>query len=227
MPTKPATYTPGPKAHTVRDAKGRVVPIPKGWVLLPPGDAAATRRVKAAGEHFLVQEAKGRRNFSRGVYAPAETIRAVQSALEAERQSPEYARKRAADARRRERVQQEYVGEFTAAVRDVLAFHPDHAALADRLARVVAEHATPVGSGTVARTSRIPLQRRAEAAVIAWLRHQTTGYDDMVIPRTRGKRREVRRMLAAQSRRLLENYRDGRPAPQDCPLRAALTAARG
>ncbi len=56
-----------------------------------------------------------------------------------------------------------------------------------RLDRVVTDHATPVGSGTVARTKRIPVEYRAEAAVIAWMRHQTTGYDDMVIPRLVGK----------------------------------------
>ena len=68
-----------------------------------------------------------------------------------------------------------------------LAFHSSHQALADRLARAVTDHATPVGSGTVARTKRIPVERRAEAAVIAWMRHQTTGYDWMAIPRVKGK----------------------------------------
>jgi hypothetical protein len=69
-----------------------------------------------------------------------------------------------------------------------LAFHPAHAHLADRMARAVTDHATPVGSGTVARTKRIPIERRAEAAVIAWMRHQTTGSDGMVIPRVKGRR---------------------------------------
>jgi hypothetical protein len=67
------------------------------------------------------------------------------------------------------------------------AFHPNHALLAERFARVVTDYATPVGSGTVARTKRIPVEKRAEAAMKAWLRHQTTGYDGMVIPRVRGK----------------------------------------
>jgi hypothetical protein len=48
--------------------------------------------------------------------------------------------------------------------------------------------------------------RRAEAAVIAWMRHQTTGYDGMVIPRVKGKRREVRRMLARHSQDLFGRY---------------------
>ena len=38
-----------------------------------------------------------------------------------------------------------------------------------------------------------------EAAVIVWMRHRTTAYDNMAIPRVKGKRREVRRLLAQQS----------------------------
>jgi hypothetical protein len=103
-----------------------------------------------------------------------------------------------------------------------LAFHPSYAELADRLARAVTDHATPVGSGTVARTKRIPVGQRAEAAVIAWMRHQTTGYDGMVIARVKGKRREARRMLARRSQELLARYRRGGPVPEGCPLRKAL-----
>ncbi len=54
------------------------------------------------------------------------------------------------------------------------------------------------------------------------MRHQTTGYDDMVIPRVQGKRREVRRMLAARSQKLLATYRRGETSDPDCPLRQAL-----
>jgi hypothetical protein len=103
-----------------------------------------------------------------------------------------------------------------------LAFHPNYAALADRLARAVTDHATPVGSGTVARTKRIPVAERAEAALIAWMRHQTTGYDGMGIPRRKGKRREVRRILARRSQELLARYRRGEPVPEGCPLKKAL-----
>ena len=65
----------------------------------------------------------------------------------------------------------------------------------------------PVGSGTVARTKRISVAERAEAAVIAWMRHQTTAYDQMSIPRVAGKRREVRRELARISRDVLDLHR--------------------
>jgi hypothetical protein len=74
----------------------------------------------------------------------------------------------------------------------------------------------------VARTKRIPVEKRAEAAVIAWMRHQTTGYDGMVIPRVKGKRREVRRMLARRSQELLARYRRGETVPEACPLQKAL-----
>jgi hypothetical protein len=77
------------------------------------------------------------------------------------------------------------------------------------LAGVVADHVTPVGRGTVARTKRIPLEQRAEAAVIAWMRHPTTGYDSMPIPRVKGKRREARRKLAQRSKEFLARYLRG------------------
>ena len=216
------TFSPGPTPKTVRSADGRVLTAPDGWALLPPGDAALTRRVKEAGDHWVVQEKKGRKIFSRGVWAPAATIDRIRAELEAERSKDSYAKRKEADARRRDKAQAEYVEDFFGAVLAFLAFHPNYSQLADRLARVVTDHATSVGSGTVARTRSIPVEQRAEAAVIAWMRHQTTGYDGMAIPRIKGKRREVRRMLARRSQELLGYYRRGEPVPEGCPLQKAL-----
>jgi hypothetical protein len=216
------TVTPGPTANTVRSADGKVLIVPAGWILLPPGDAALTRRVKAAGDHWVVAEKKGRKNFSRGVWAPAATVDRIRADLEAERSTETFAKKKVADARRRETAQAEYVEDFHGAVVEFLAFHAAHADLANRLARAVTDHATPVGSGTVARTKRIPVQQRAEAAVIAWMRHQTTAYDEMVIARVKGKRREVRRMLAQRSKELLAKYRRAVAGDGECPLRMAI-----
>jgi len=217
-------YSPGPAPDTVQTPAGKVIPVPAGWELLPPGDAALTRRVKAAGEFWLVQEKVGRRMFSRGIWASRETIEQIRKDLAAERLTPAYANRREADSRRREAQQAEYVGDFQAAVVMFLGFHPRHQEVAEQMARAVTAHATPVGSGTVARTKRIPIERRAEAAVIAWMRHQTTGYDAMKIPRVKGQRREVRRMLAQRSKELLGAYRRGEDAAFTCPLARALTA---
>jgi hypothetical protein len=224
MPTSrsPLSYTPGPAPRTVRAANGNVVPIPAGWECVPPGDAALTRRVKAAGEHWLVQEKKGRKVFSHGVWAPAPTIERIRGELAAERSTESFARKQAAGVRRRLQQQAEYVDDFYEAVLAFLAFPPMHASLAAQLARAVTSHATPVGSGTVARTQRIPVEERAEAAVIAWMRHQTTGYDSLKIPRIRGERRAVRRILAERSRQLLARYRQGQAVSSACPLLRAL-----
>lgn len=219
---KSLTFAPGPGPDTVLGADGTVLSVPEGWVLLPPGDAALTRRVKAAGDHWVVQEKKGRRTFSKGVWAPSETIKRLREELEAERSTESYARRRAADTRRREKAQAEYVEDFLSAVMAFLNFHAAHAKLELQLARAVTAHATPVGSGTVARTKRIPVEQRAEAAVIAWMRHKTTAYDSMEIPRVKGKRREVRRLLARRSKELLHGYRRGESISAGCPLQQAL-----
>src|SRR3954452_18517165 len=216
-----ATFSPGPTPNTVRSHEGKILTVPSEWVLVPPGDAALTRRVKEAGDHWVVAEKKGRKVFSRGIWTSAATIERIRAELDAERATEGFTKKKEADARRREKAQTEYVEDFLGAVVAFLGFHANYADLADRLARAVTDHATPVGSGTVARTKRIPVEQRAEAAVIAWMRHQTTGYDGMVIPRVKGKRREVRRMLAQRSKFLLERYRRGVPVGE-CPLRKAM-----
>jgi hypothetical protein len=203
-------------------ANGEVLLVPEGWALLPPGDTGLTRRVKAAGDHWVVQEKRGRKTFSRGVWAASHTIDRIRDELEAERSSPAYAKRKAAAARRRDKAQADYVDDFFDSVLAFLAFHPCHADLAQQLAQAVTRHATPVGSGTVARTKRIPVRQRAEAAVIAWMRHQTTAYDSMNIARVKGKRRAVRSELARRSEQLLESYRRGDAVPNSCPLRRAL-----
>ncbi|MBI5759540.1 MAG: DUF2293 domain-containing protein [Planctomycetales bacterium] len=223
MPQQTRIVFPGPHDRSVRTVDGQILSVPTDWVLLPPGDAALTRRVKAAGSTWTVQQKKGRKTFSFGVWTPAERIESIRADLEAERATDSYTKRRTADAARRERKQTVYVEDFRGAVLEFLDFAPGYAELTERIADAVTQHATPVGSGTVARTQRISIEQRAELAVIAWLRHQTTAYDDMKIARIKGKRREVRRMLAEQSRKLLEKYRAGLSVESEtCPLQRAL-----
>jgi hypothetical protein len=224
MPTRARDVSPGAHTRQVETEDGEVLDVPTSWALLPPGDAALSRRVKAEGPCWCVKEKRGRKIFSRGIWAPKERIERLARELASERQDPAYQRKLDAGRERRAREQQVYAGDFEAAVLRFLDFPERHLALARRLARAISEHAVPVGSGTVARTQRIPIERRAEAAAIAWMRHQTTAYDDMSIPRVKGMRREVRRMLAERSRELLKSYRRGQPVDDArCPLARALT----
>jgi hypothetical protein len=213
--------TSDPRVFLAPDGK-RCSP-PAGWACLPPGDAGLTRRVKAAGPSWAVIEKRGRKAFSRGLWAPEENIAAARAALEAERSTDAYAKKRVADTGRRERAQAAYVVSFEEEVRAFLRFSARWEALGRTLAARVAAHATPVGSGTVARTERIPIEERAQAAVIAWMRHQTTAYDRLAIPRVKGARREVRRELAEISRAVLDLHRrDAAHAGPTCPLCAAV-----
>ncbi len=204
-------------------AEGCILSVPTNWILLPPGDAALSRRIKQDGPTWTMIEVKGRKRFSKGIWAPAARIDALRAELIAERQDPSYQRKLDSGRKRRAAEQAIYAEDFRGAVRTCLDFHPLHADKAETLSRLIADHAVPVGSGTVARTERIPIDQRAAAAVIAWMRHQTTGYDRMHIPLIKGKRREVRRMLAQRSIQLLKLYRQGRAIDETtCPLAQAL-----
>lgn len=214
---------PSPKPRHVFTAKGDLLAVPEGWALLLPGDAALSRRVKQDGPSWTVKEKKGRKEFSRGIWAPADRIEALQLARKIEKMDPSYTQKLEAGRARRAQQEVVYAEDFTQALRDFLNFHPRYQLLADRLAQLIAAHATPVGSGTVARTKRIPVEERAQAATIAWLRHQTTAYDNMHIPKVKGARREVRRLLAHKSRDLLESYRNGCSVDvEKCPLQKAI-----
>jgi hypothetical protein len=216
--------TPDPRVFVASD--GRRLSPPDGWICLPPGDAALTRRVKQAGPSWAVLEKKGRKVFSKGLWAPRTNVEAVRAAVEAERSTEGYAKKRQADLARRERTQAAYVVSFEEEVLAFLCFSPQWFELGRVMAKKIAAHATPVGSGTVARTKRISVGERAEAAVIAWMRHQTTAYDNMNIPRIAGKRREVRRELAQISRAVLDLHR--RDVPHEiraCPLCTAVVAS--
>lgn len=214
---------PGKSNREVINKDGEILSPPGDWILLPPGDAALTRSVKKAGPAWQVQVKKGRKVFPKGVWAPEKIIREETLRLEHKRSTPEYKKKREADLKRRELRQEKYSKEFYKSILDFLDFHPKYYDIASYLAKAVTDHAVPVGSGTVARTERIPVEDRAAAAVIAWMRHQTTGYDSMKIPRIKGKRREVRRQLAQISEDLLDKYRRGEDVnPACCPVRLAL-----
>ncbi len=217
------TVRPGLKEGMVFSESGKGLIPPQDWAFLKAGDAAITRSVKAKGETWVVQVRKGRRMISKGIWAKESHILESQKEVEAKRATPEYAKRRKSDLARRAAKQEKYLVDFCAEVVGFLGFHPRYKTEASILGRKITEHAAPVGSGTVARTERIPIAKRAEAATIAWMRHQTTAYDSMRIARVKGKRREVRRQLAAKSIKLLQSYRQGSEPSENCPLQKALS----
>ncbi len=201
----------------------QIISLPEGWVRVPSGDAALTRRIKAAGEYWVILGRYKNKITKQGLCAPQTIVDKIQAELKNERQDPAYQKKLDAGKRYRDNQQKAYVENFEQEIINFLHFHPRWQHVAEKLAKAVTQHATPVGSGTVARTQSIPIEQRAEAAVIAWMRHQTTAYDDMYIARIKGQRRQVRQKLAENSRQLLNAYRKGHDIDlQTCPLANAL-----
>lgn len=223
MPLKNRIVKPARVKGTVLAEDGSVLNIPKGWELLEPGDGPLTKLVKSKGPSWLVQVKKGRRLMSKGIWTAKEHIAEGKVEIAKKRSTSSYAKKRKTDLARKERLHNEYVATFSHEVAAFLSFAPQYKELEKQLALAVTIHATPVGSGTVARTKRIPVEERASKAVVAWMRHQTTSYDRMSIARVKGRRREVRRELAALSIELLSRYRKGQDISEFCPLFRALT----
>jgi hypothetical protein len=213
---------PGPIEGTLYSESGEKLTPPEEWAFLPAGDAAVTRRVKLKGPVWVVQAKYRRRMISKGIWAPADNILAAKQEVADKRATPVYANERKRELARREAKQNAYTQEFNDQIIKFLNFHPRYEKEAQLLGKIITTHATPVGSGTVARTQLIPINKRAQAAVIAWMRHKTTAYDSMKIPRVKGKRREARRDLAKKSIEVLEIYRHGQDAKEDCPLKQAL-----
>ena len=201
---------------------GKAVTVPDNWIFVPSGDPGLTRRLKAITPCWVVVHKRKKRIEALGLWCDENIVGKVKADLAEERSNPAYLRKLEAARQARIAKQDAYVIEFRQAVVDFLAFAPEYEEIAWDLADAVTDQSIPVGSGTVARTERIPLAQRAEAAVIAWMRHQTTDYDHMHIARIKGERRSVRRELGGDSREILEIYRKGLPVPENCPLAKAL-----
>lgn len=217
------TSAPNPIHRFVWDKQGNKLDLPTDWDCLKPGDAAVTKMLKSLGPTWTATRKKGRKTFSDGVWASAGNIAEARRIVAEKRAAPGYAKKRETDLKRREKKQAEYENDFHNALLKWLNFDPRYQAVAEKMAHLICAHAVPVGSGTVARTERIPIEERAAAAVIAWMRHETTAYDQLHIPLVKGRRREVRRELAEKSRKILSAYRRGLDVDRDlCPLARAL-----
>ena len=104
MPTQTRDVSPGPHPRQVKAANGQLLDVPSGWSLLPPGDAALSRRVKSEGPCWCVKEKRGRKIFSQGIWAPHERIERIRAELAVERQQPDYQRKLDAGRERRAKV---------------------------------------------------------------------------------------------------------------------------
>jgi hypothetical protein len=211
------------RPRAFRTNEGKEVIIPDDWVFVPAGDPGLTRRLKTSGLCYIEVRKRKNRIESVGLWTQKDRIESIKAKLDEDRATLEYVKKLEAARQKRAQEQQEYVEKFQDEVFNFLNFHAKYTNIALKLAWAVTKHATPVGSNTVARTQTIPIEQRAESAVIAWMRHQTTNYDALGPMRVKGMRFEVRRSLAKDSREILDNYRAGVDIDlETCPLANAL-----
>ena len=145
---------------------------------LPRGDAALTRRARAASRlsAVVVQWSRTRKRYERqGILAEPEAI--VHAESETLGDSGVRERRRALDAERRAAADERFVADFAAAVRAQYPGCPP------ARARAIASHAGHRGSGRIGRTrSGRDLDPEAvRLAVTASVRHEDTRYDELLM----------------------------------------------
>jgi hypothetical protein len=147
-------------------------------VYLPSGDAALTRRAKAASglSAVVVRFSRARKRYERqGVLVEEDALAAAEERCLADEDAR--ARRREREAERRARgdleLQARFAGEIT---RLFPACPPDRA-------EQIARHAATRGSGRVGRSAagRALALQAVELAVIASVRHRDTHYDELLM----------------------------------------------
>ncbi|MCJ8273766.1 MAG: DUF2293 domain-containing protein, partial [Psychrosphaera sp.] len=104
MPTETRTFLVTKSDRSLKDKAGKIFSVPAGWENLPAGDASVTRKLKSLTPTWTVQEKKGRKSFSHGVWAAKEHIEAAKALVEAQRADPKHQKKLTqAKARREEK----------------------------------------------------------------------------------------------------------------------------
>jgi hypothetical protein len=176
-------------------------------VYLPAGDAALTRRAKAASglSAVVVRFSPARKRYERrGVLVEEQALADAERQCLADEESR--ARRRERDAVRRAAEDLELQARFAAEVARMFPGCP-----AGR-AEAIARHAAQRGSGRIGRSAagRAAERRAIELAVIASIRHCDTDYDELLM---RGvDRADARERVTAEVDGVLDRWR-GRPSP--------------
>lgn len=227
MPTQTRIFLITKLDLRLKDKDGIIFLVPLGWENLPAGDASVTRKLKSLAPTWAVQEKKGKKIFSHGVWAATEYIQAAQALVALQRADPVNLNKLAQAKIRRDKNEAVFGEDFLQAIVQFLNFDPKYQSVMDKVAALIKEHAAPVGSGTVARSASVTIGDKASLAVMAWMRHQISHYDSIPVARVKGARRLLRRKIAQQSQCILAKYRNGSDIDVNaCPLYKALQKAK-
>src|SRR5215216_2329452 len=147
-------------------------------VYLPAGDAALTRRAKAASRlsAVVVRFSRARKRYERqGVLVEEDALATAERHCLADEQAR--ARRRERDAERRAREDVELRTRFAA---EISRFFPG---CPPERADAIARHAAARGSGRVGRSAagRALAADAVQLAVVASIRHEDTAYDDLLM----------------------------------------------
>ena len=174
-------------------------------VFLPAGDAAVTRRArKGSGLSAVVLKwSRARRRYERqGLLVEEAAIERAEEQCEADADVREARRARAAV--RRAELDQEYIAQFAARVRELYPHCP-----AER-EHVIAEHACRKYSGRVGRSAAAKEldEGAVRLAVLAHIRHAETEYDRLLL--SGADRFDARRRVEYHVSEVLEKWGHGR-----------------
>lgn len=185
------------------------IPVLGGWELLESGDALLTRRVKGRGKYWeYFHELKTKAyNKKLGIFAPANIIEEEHRKISYERRTKEYEQRLQRSRKSRENKEAKYSKEFAEACFQFLDFVPEYEDLAWQIARGAASVASDVGSGRVGRTAKLSLEKKAQLAVRAFIRHNFTNYDERIDEMGEPWYHEIREDAAADVNRFLEEHR--------------------
>ena len=129
MPTETRTFLVTKSDQRLTDKAGKVFSVPAGWENLPSGDASVTRKLKSLGPTWTVQEKKGRKTFSHGVWAAQEQVGEAKALVEAQRADPKHQKKLAQAKVRRDEKEEVFGEDFQHAIIKFLNFDEKYQAL--------------------------------------------------------------------------------------------------
>jgi hypothetical protein len=168
---------------------------------LPRGDTALTRRARKHSPlaAVVVRFSRARKRYERqGILVTPEALARAEAECTAD--AAERAERRRRDASRRLGEDREFVEALTGTIRTRYPGCP-----ADEAGRI-AEHTALRGSGRVGRSAagRALEPRTVDLAVVAWVRHQHTDYDALLMQGT--ERLVARERIRAQIERVLSGW---------------------
>ena len=170
-------------------------------VFLPSGDAALTRRAKKLStlSAVVLEWSRSRKRYERqGLLVEEQALQAAEAECLQDSEARE--RRRLRQAEKRAALDQEYVARFAQRVRELFPMCPEG------IEQAIAEHACLKYSGRVGRTAAAKKldEEAVRLAVIAHIRHEATGYDDLLAQGF--ERWDARAAVAGEVRTILSQW---------------------